>query len=76
MSDEAHRVQSVREEYAELGRIRCECGGSYRLVMQRLMQIGEQKIDLLDTKCSRCGSERSFAFNVSSLFDKHGSEQK
>jgi hypothetical protein len=76
MSDEAHRVQSVREEYAELGRSRCECGGSYRLVMQRLMQFGEQWTDLLDTKCSRCGAERSFAFNVSSRFGEHGSEQK
>ena len=67
----ARQVGSVAEEYAELRRTRCECGGSFTVVMQRLVFSADGRpADVLNTKCSACGSTRDFVFDISSFFGK------
>jgi hypothetical protein len=69
--DGARQVGSVAEEYAELRRSRCECGGSYTVVLQRLVYSADGRpADILSTKCSACGSARDFVFDISSFFGK------
>ncbi len=64
-------VSSVAEEYRWLRGYTCVCGywGNVEVQMQALIAgEGDRYYDRLDTKCTACGAQRSFYFDVTEVF--------
>ncbi len=68
----AVKVSSVPQEYQFIRLNPCLCGGRYEARMQSLAK-GENSdhYDVISTRCSSCGRERIFIFDINSFFGKH-----
>ena len=65
-------VPSIAAEYAFLQQQRCPtCGHGYGLVRQALTHQAGRPYDVLEVRCTGCGAQRSFAFDISSFFGQH-----
>jgi HEAT repeat protein len=64
-------VSSVAEEYTYVGEQRCECGGSYEVVVQSTGESEGKHFDKLFVTCKKCGKQRTFTFDVTSLFEQY-----
>lgn len=65
-------VEGISQEYAWVAAFTCVCGywGNLEVQLQALIQGDEGRYyDRLDTKCTACGVERSFYFDVTKLFE-------
>ncbi len=58
----------VKEEYADLARLRCSCGGRFTREMQGLGDEGGKPVDKLHVKCGSCGKQRVLKFDISRFF--------
>ena len=70
-SEEWIAVSDVSEEYAYVAKQRCQCGGSYTVERQSTGTAEGKHFDELFCKCKKCGKERSFTFDVTSLFEEY-----
>lgn len=61
-------ANNVGEEYAYIRRVRCACGGSFKVEMQGLGEENGRPCDTLSAKCTSCGKARSFKFDISRFF--------
>ncbi len=68
----AVKVTSIPDEYQHLRFHACMCGGSFRPVMQSLVN-GDNgtHYDVISAQCMSCKREEIFIFDVSSFFGKH-----
>ena len=66
-------VDSIHEEYEYIAKQRCECGGTYQVNKQTLLESvpNGKHFDSLRARCVKCGAVRSFAFDVSKLFQRY-----
>jgi len=67
-------VESVEQEYQWLAAHTCVCGywGQLRVQRQVLIEGDDGRhYDLLETKCTACGKEYSFYFDVTKLFEEY-----
>lgn len=64
--------ESVGKEHSYIKSVLCECGGAFRPNSQSLCYSEEDKsmIDLIRTKCERCGKENDFRIPVRSDYGK------
>jgi HEAT repeat protein len=80
-ADEKHRsdipprqqwiaVDEVSQEYDHVRKERCKCGGSFKVVRQSTGVDGGLHYDRLFCRCRHCGGERTFTFDVTSIFRK------
>ena len=70
-AETAMPVEDVGQEYAWVAAFTCDCGrqGTCEVQRQAVLQGDEDRqLDLLATKCSACGAERGFYFDVTELF--------
>lgn len=68
-------VDDVSDEYQHVRTQICDgCGfsGSYKVIMQRLVEIDGKPHDVLECKCKECGAERAFTYDVSVVFGRYG----
>lgn len=68
--DDAEIVQSVSEEYEIVRNTPCECGGSFLVKMQSLHEHNSKMYDVLHCKCTQCGLQKDFIFDINSFFGK------
>lgn len=74
-SAQARRVGSIAEEYRELGRQRCACGGRFALLFQALVRDEQGRpYDRLFARCRSCGQPLELLFDVSAFYgrNQHG----
>ncbi|MFN0136429.1 MAG: HEAT repeat domain-containing protein [Phycisphaerae bacterium] len=62
-------VACVEDEYDHVRQQRCICTGEYAVSQQASGTSRSRKFDELKCVCSVCGVERSFFFDVQSMFD-------
>jgi len=65
-------VEDIRQEYEWVSAFTCVCGywGGMEVQRQVLVQGDEGRhYDLLETKCTACGKEYGFYFDVTKLFE-------
>jgi len=61
------------QEYWVLKRTRCRCGSMFdkkSITSQRLQHRPTGPVDVLDVRCSACGEQRTFEFDISAFFGK------
>jgi len=64
-------VQSIAQEYEELRRRRCPCGGQFKLLFQALVNGPEgTHYDVLRVQCTSCGAEQKIVFAIDSFFHR------
>lgn len=62
-------VPSIAAEYVFLQQQRCPaCGHGYAMIRQALTHHAGRPYDVLEVRCTGCGAQRSFAFDISSFF--------
>jgi len=64
-------VDSVPEEYEYVKKQRCDCGGNYEVTGQSTGKVEDRNFDELRSTCKKCGKERAFFFDVTSLFKEY-----
>jgi HEAT repeat protein len=64
-------VSDVSEEYKYVGKERCGCGGAYEVVSQSTREENGKHFDRLDCRCQKCGKEKTFIFDVTSIFQEY-----
>lgn len=69
---DAIEVASVADEYAFLALQRPDCGGSYQQATQALVGIRGVSYDRLDMRSTKCGTGKTFLYDISSFFRKRG----
>ncbi|MCD6360671.1 MAG: hypothetical protein J7M38_07345 [Armatimonadetes bacterium] len=65
-------VENIRQEYTWVKAFTCRCGATGTCEVQRqalLTGEGDRYYDLLETRCSACGAEYGFYFDVTRLFE-------
>jgi catechol 2,3-dioxygenase-like lactoylglutathione lyase family enzyme len=64
------KVDSVAEEYAYIGTLRCSrCGEHYQVVRQSLSAPQDRPpMDIIEVVCLQCGQSGSLYFDISSFF--------
>jgi len=67
---EAIVVNSVPEEYAIVRTQICNCGSTYKVKTQSLVEDNDKMYDILHCTCNACGLEREFIFDINSFFGK------
>jgi len=71
VKEEALKVHCISQEYWYIRRCRCDCGGAWKVVLQKLGSSATNPDVPLDTICcccSECNRQRNFAFDISSFF--------
>lgn len=68
--DEPVLVSDVSQEYDYVRKQRCSCGGGYEVVSQSVSEANGKHLDRLYCKCRGCGDERTFVFDVTSVFQE------
>jgi hypothetical protein len=62
---------SIEEEYRYMHDHPCpDCGGHYQVQRQSLLFKEGQPFDGFETRCSGCGAQRAFLFDISAFFGK------
>jgi hypothetical protein len=67
-------IDDVADEYQYLRAQTCEqCGfkGTYDVQMQKLVDIDGKPHDILECRCTECGAEKEFTFDVSTAFARY-----
>jgi hypothetical protein len=47
-------VDSIVQEYEQIARLRCDCGGSYRRLLRAAEAWKGKRVDLHELRCERC----------------------
>jgi hypothetical protein len=69
-------VASVEEEYRQVTRTACTCGGTLEVKKQTLERDDEgTPYDRLEAACVACREPREFLFAIGSFYGKSGSEE-
>lgn len=68
---QAVSVAGVAQEYGLVASQRCECGGRWRITLQRLLFHADRPYDLLEAVCPQCGRQRRFLFDIGSFFGRY-----
>ncbi|MBN1180059.1 MAG: hypothetical protein JXD18_12675 [Anaerolineae bacterium] len=55
-------------EYVYVANQRCACGGTFATVRQELTLTPEGPLDRITARCTACGAERVFDFDIGSFF--------
>ncbi len=64
------QANSVGFELVHIAAQVCECGGSYVIKSQQLLELNGEPIDRIRAVCQQCGSERMFFFAVHSFYNQ------
>lgn len=65
-------IEDIAQEYRWVAAYTCVCGywGGMEVRLQALIHSDDgRSYDRLDTRCTACGAERSFFFDVTKLFE-------
>jgi len=63
------KVHCIAQEYWHIRKQICECGGEFKLLLQKLEYREGIPVDVHDTRCRKCGMIRGFIFDVSSFYN-------
>ncbi|HUU09277.1 MAG TPA: hypothetical protein VM431_01910 [Phycisphaerae bacterium] len=66
--DDAVHVHGVQEEYFYLMVHACACGGAWQSDSAEVEETGSRVLHRVAARCSRCGAEQTFCFQL----DSHG----
>ncbi len=64
------QANSIGFELVHIAAQTCECGGTYEIKSQQLLELNGEPIDRIRTVCQQCGSERMFFFAVHSFYNQ------
>ena len=65
-------VHDVSQEYWYIKKQKCSCGGQFNPQFQKLIVKNGKFIDLIETVCNNCKSQKDFFFDISNF---HGVER-
>ncbi|MDY0020525.1 MAG: hypothetical protein RBT47_11025 [Anaerolineae bacterium] len=67
-------ANSITFEVAHIMAQRCDCGSSYAIHSQRLMEINGWPVDCIIVRCQRCQEERLFFFDIHTFYGREEAE--
>jgi len=66
----AKKVNSINEEYTIVEKMKCDCGGTFKVIMQALVENENKYYDVLTGECLNCNAKKEFIFDINSFFGK------